>query len=94
MGTHTPIHPTPPPGSLITLIFDTESEGGKLSFELDGVPLKSSEGIDSLTNVYAMLGSNQVFPCLCISPLDELPPPLHSEPPKGVGEVKKKVSAT
>ena len=58
--------------------------------QVDGVELKSEKGETAVSNMFAMLGSNQVFPCLCMAPLDEEPPCLESEPPKQQGEGSKK----
>jgi thiol-disulfide isomerase/thioredoxin len=52
-------------GSLVTCIFDTDKDGGRLSFEIDGV------GLDEvLTGVFSMLGGDEVFPCVCMFPVD------------------------
>ena len=53
-------------GSLLTCIFDTEG-AGRLAFEVDG------ERLDlEVANVFSLLGADEVYPCVCLFPLDPL----------------------
>ena len=52
-------------GSLVTCIFDTDSQGGRLTFEVDGVPLNLD-----ITGVFALLGGDVIFPCICLFPVE------------------------
>ena len=70
-------------GSRVTMVLDTDAEGGTLAFEVDGQRLRNpKDGATELTNIFAMLGSNQLYPCLNLCPLDEQPPTPESEPPE------------
>jgi len=73
-------------GSIVTCILD--SDAGKLSFEVDGIPVEDA----GFTDIFQKLGTSVVYPCLCIAPLGgmpevEAPPPVH-EKPKEVVEGK------
>lgn len=52
--------------SLIVCEFDTASNGGTLRITVDGVPLESA----TVSDVYEKLGGQEIFPCICLSPLD------------------------
>merc|ERR1712146_278580 len=78
-------------GSKITLTLDTDKDGGRLSFEVDGVQLQTAEEEDSgrvpqtyLPNVFSMLATSNVYPCICMIPMDEAPLNPDCEPPEAV----------
>ena len=52
-------------GSLITCILDTDADGGRLVFEVDGVALDIQ-----LTGVFSMLCAEELFPCVCMFPVE------------------------
>lgn len=54
--------------SVVRIDFDTALDGGTLTFTVDGRVLEDAV----LTGVYAMLGGSEIFPCICLSPLDPL----------------------
>ena len=68
-------------GSKVTLILDTDKEGGTLAFEVDGVRLVATDGTTKLTQVFAMLQATQLYPCFNTCPLDVQPPFLAAEAP-------------
>ena len=51
-------------GSLVTCIFDTQG-GGTIHFEVDGERLDAQ-----VCNVFTLLGAEEVYPCICLFPLD------------------------
>ena len=55
-------------GSLVSCIFDTDREGGSLKFEVDGVELT-----DEITGIFNLLGGEQVFPSICMFPVESAP---------------------
>jgi hypothetical protein len=54
--------------STVRIDFDTELDGGTVTFTVDGKRLDDIV----LKDVYAMLGGNEIFPVICLSPLDPL----------------------
>lgn len=52
-------------GSLVTCVFDTDTQGGRLSFEVDGISLNTE-----VTGVFALLGGEEIFPCICVFPVE------------------------
>jgi thiol-disulfide isomerase/thioredoxin len=51
-------------GSLVTCIFDTQG-GGMMNFEVDGERLDAQ-----VCNVFTLLGAEEIYPCICLFPLD------------------------
>lgn len=54
--------------SLVRCDFDTSLDGGTLTFSIDGKILEDV----TLKNVYSLLGGSEIFPCVCLCPLDPL----------------------
>jgi len=52
--------------SLVTCTLDTDTDGGVLTFTVDGIPL---DGV-RLTNVFRMLGGSVLYPCISLSPFE------------------------
>jgi thiol-disulfide isomerase/thioredoxin len=80
-------------GSRVTMILDTGTEGGTLSFEVDGVALEAKDGTKSLNKIFERMGCSQIFPALCLCPFDALPPMPECEPPENTEASKKKTSS-
>eukprot|EP00961_Rhodomonas_salina_P134667 1811435-Rhodomonas_salina.4 len=62
-------------GSSVTLILDTDKDGGEVTFEVDGEVLDVK-----VTGLFELLGQQQVFPGLCLTPLDD---PFEADKKKG-----------
>jgi hypothetical protein len=54
-------------GSSITCHLDTDSAGGRLTFEVDGQDV----GV-CVSGVFELLGADELFPCVCLAPFDDL----------------------
>jgi thioredoxin len=75
--------------SSVTITLDTDKNGGSLSFEVNGVKLRDTKtGSDTLPNCFQLLSTAQIYPCVCVAPLDEIPPLPESNPPAQIGKVE------
>lgn len=54
--------------SIVRIDFDTELDGGTLTFTVDGKRLEDIV----LKDVYSLLGGTEIFPVICLAPLDPL----------------------
>mmetsp|Transcript_2417 Transcript_2417/g.3236 ORF Transcript_2417/g.3236 Transcript_2417/m.3236 type:complete len:3692 (+) Transcript_2417:353-11428(+) len=77
------------------MILDTATEGGTLTFEVDGVQLVAKDGTKSLNKIFERMGCSQILPALCLCPFDVLPPMPECEPPENTeaSASKKKTSS-
>lgn len=61
-------------GSVLTCVFDTVADGGTLRISVDSVPVDVV-----ITGVYDLLGAEEIYPCVCMCPLDPVLAPLKVE---------------
>ena len=54
--------------TLLSCELDSSLNGGTLRFFVDKNPLESIE----VSNLYSLLGASEIFPCLCLCPLDRI----------------------